>query len=183
MPELDAFARRIDFSKLSTKQFVQLLDALDMLGKTGAGFELSTMRTETFVWIISQASTEQLDALMAKPNLRHVVFSEIFRRMSDHVRPESGTNEQVVVHWRFSGGTGDDGFDRFQTVIDKGSCKSTMIQDLDPRATLTLTPVDFLKVATGNVNATLLFVKGRVKVRGDIPFAAKFADYFDLPHP
>ncbi len=181
--DIDAFARAVDPVRLDEKQFVQLIDLLDMLGRVGTGIELAAMRTDTFVWFVSRASTTQLDHLMSHAHLRGVVFGEIFRRMSEHLDPVKAATLRAVVHWRFTGGAGPDGYDRFETVIDGGTCESGQDPTADPRVTLTLGPTDFLRAVTGSVNVAMLFVRGRVKVKGDIAFAAGLINYFDLPKP
>jgi len=183
--DIDAFARAVDPRRLDDGQFVQLIDVLDMLGRVGTGIELAKMRTDTFVWFVSRASTTQLEQLMAHPHLRHVVFDEIFRRMSEHLDPARAATLKAVVHWRFTGGAdnGADDYDRFETVIESGTCASRREPTADARATLTLSPVDFLRAVTGEVNVAILFMRGKVKVRGDIAFAAGLINYFDLPKP
>lgn len=181
--DIDAFARAVDPVLLDEKQFVQLIDMLDMLGRVGTGIELAAMRTDTFVWFVSRASTEQLEHLMEHPHLRTVVFDEIFRRMGEHLDPEKAATLSAVVHWRLSGGAGPGGYDRFETVIDNGTCTSGEDPTADPRVTLTLAPTDFLRAVTGSVNVAMLFMRGRVKVKGDIAFAAGLINYFDLPRP
>lgn len=181
--DIDAFARAVDPKRLDEAQFVQLIDVLDMLGRAGTGIELAGMRTDTFVWFVSRASSAQLEQLMAHDHLRHVVFGEIFRRMSEHVDPVRAADLRAVIHWRFTGGAGDGGYDRFQTLIESGTCTSARHPTADARVTLTLSPVDFLRAVTGTVNVALLFMRGKVKVRGDIAFAAGLINYFDLPKP
>ncbi|MGH3758694.1 SCP2 sterol-binding domain-containing protein [Actinophytocola sp.] len=181
--DIDAFARAVDPQRLDEAQFVQLVDVLDMLGRAGTGIELAGMRTDTFVWFVSRASTAQLEHLMAHGHLRHVVFGEIFRRMSAHVDPVRAADLHAVVHWRFTGGSGDGGYDRFQTMIESGEATSGRHPTADARVTLTLSPVDFLRAVTGTVNVALLFMRGKVKVRGDLAFAAGLINYFDLPKP
>jgi putative sterol carrier protein len=177
--DIDAFARAVDPELLDEKQFVQLIDVLDMLGRVGTGINLAAMRTDTFVWFVSRASVAQLGDLMAHPHLRHVVFDEIFRRMSEHLDPVKAATVSAVVHWRFTGGADD--YDRFETVIENGVCTSGREPTADARVTITLAPTEFLRVVTGGVSVTMLFVRGKVKVKGDIAFAAGLINYFDLP--
>jgi putative sterol carrier protein len=179
----DAFARSINVAKLDEAQFVRLIETMHMLGQAGTGIELSALDTETFVWIIAQASAGQLDALMAHSELRPVVLNEIFTRMSRHLDAERAARLTAVIHWRITGGYEHGGFDRFQTVISGGICTSGIVQDRDPRATVTVAPADFLRVTTGIASAPLLFIRGRVKVKGDIAFAASMTNYFDIPKP
>jgi SCP-2 sterol transfer family len=181
--DIDAFARAVDPRLLDEAQFVQLIDVLDMLGRVGTGVHLAAMRTETFVWFVSRASPGQLDRLMSHPHLRHVVFTEVFRRMSEHLDPARAESVEEVVHWRFTGGSTDDGYDRFETVLTNGTCTSGTEPTADASVTLTLAPTDFLQVVTGGVAVATLFMRGRVKVKGDIAFAAGLINYFDLPTP
>jgi len=181
--DIDAFAHAVDPVRLDEKQFVQLIDVLDMLGRVGTGIELAAMRTDTFVWFVTRASTEQLEHLMTHAHLRRVVFDEIFRRMSEHLDPVKAATLRAVVHWRLTGGAGSGGYDRFETVIEGGTCKSGPDPTADARVTLTLGPTDFLRAVTGSVNVAMLFVRGKVKVKGDIAFAAGLINYFDLPKP
>ncbi len=176
--DIDAFARAVDPVLLDEKQFVQLIDTMDMLGRAGTGVNLAAMRTDTFVWFVARASATQLTGLMAHPHLRHVVFDEIFRRMGEHLDPHKAATLRAVVHWRF---TSDDGYDRFETVISDGVCTSGTEPTADPRVTITLAPADFLRLVTGGVHVAMLFMRGKVKVRGDIAFAANLINYFDLP--
>jgi putative sterol carrier protein len=178
--DIDAFARAVDPQLLDEKQFVQLIDTMDMLGRAGTGVDLAAMCTETFIWFVSRASAEQLTDLMAHPHLRHVVFDEVFRRMSEHLDTAKAATLEAVVHWRFTSGTDDD-YDRFETVIENGVCTSGREPTADPRVTITLAPADFLRVVTGGVHVAMLFMRGKVRVRGDIAFAANLINYFDLP--
>jgi putative sterol carrier protein len=177
--DIDAFARAVDPELLDEKQFVQLIDVLDMLGRVGTGIKLAAMSTDTFVWFVSRASPAQLDDLMAHPHLRHVVFDEIFRRMSEHLDTAKAATVRAVVHWRFTGGADD--YDRFETVIENGVCTSGREPTADARVTITLAPTEFLRVVTGGVSVAMLFMRGKVKVKGDIAFAAGLINYFDLP--
>jgi hypothetical protein len=181
--DVDAFARAVDPELLDEEQFVRLIDVLDMLGRVGTGVNLAAMCTDTFVWFVSRASTEQLDRLMAHPHLRHVVFGEVFRRMGEHLDPARAADVRAVVHWRFTGGDTADGYDRFETVLHDGTCTSGTEPTADARVTMTLAPADFLRVVTGGVGVAMLFMRGKVKVRGDIAFAAGMINYFDLPKP
>ncbi|WP_285500065.1 SCP2 sterol-binding domain-containing protein [Actinokineospora sp. NBRC 105648] len=180
--DLDGFADAIDPARLDPGQFVRLVAVLEMLGSAGTGIELAGMRTETFIRFLGRASREQLEELTSHSELRHVVFAELFRRMSEHLDTARTGELRAVVHWRFTGGA-DDGYDRFETVIDRGRCVTRDMPTDDPRVTVTIGPVDFLRAVTGAVSLTMLFLSGKVKVKGDIAFAAGLIGYFDLPRP
>ncbi|MBM7770939.1 hypothetical protein JOD54_001143 [Actinokineospora baliensis] len=176
--DLDGLADAVDPGKLTAGQFVQLMEVLHMLGDAGTGVELSGMRTETFLRFLGRASRDQLDELTAHLELRPVVFDELFRRMADHLSLERAGGIRAVIHWRF---TGRDGEDRFETVISGGRCTTGPEPTADPRVTITIDPVDFLRALTGAATLPMLFLSGRVKVKGDIAFASGLISYFDLP--
>ena len=60
-------------------------------------------------------------------------------------------------------------------------CRVTDEPSWSPRVTLTTDGVDFLKLVTGNVSGPKLFMTGRLKVEGDLMFAAGAAALFRLP--
>ncbi|MDT7726975.1 MAG: hypothetical protein QOI21_3551 [Actinomycetota bacterium] len=178
---INAFADKIDLRKLNADQFIQLLETLHMLGTVGAGVELSSLSTEVLVDIVQRASKEQVKAIADHPELRAVFLDEIFRRMSEHFLKDKARHVNFVVAWRFSEGTGDDGFDRFQTVIEDGVCVSSTDLGRAPDTTITLSVDDFIRMATGNAAVAAMFVTGKVKVKGEYAPAVRFSSYFDIP--
>lgn len=181
--ELDALAAAINFGRLTDEQFIQLLEALFMLSETKAGVELATMRTDSLVTLIARASKGQLRALSNHPTLRPFIIEEIFRRMSDHLIPEKTKYLSAVVSWRFPAANGQGGYDKFQTVVEEGTCVSAGDLGREPDTTVTLSVYDFLRMATGVAAVAPMFVAGRVKVKGDYALAAMFSTYFDIPKP
>jgi putative sterol carrier protein len=178
---INAFAQRIELAKLDPEQFVRLLETLHMLGTTGAGVELPSLTTETLVGIVGRASKEQIKAIANHRELRSVFLDEIFRRMSEHFLPERAKNVNIVVGWRFSDGYGEDGFDRFQTVIEDGVCVSSADLGRSADTTVTLSADDFIRMATGTVAVATMFVTGRVRVRGEYAPVVRFSSYFEIP--
>lgn len=180
---INGFAAKIDLGKLTCEQFVQVLETLHMLGNTGAGIELSSLSTQVLVDIVRRSSKEQLKSIAEHPELRSVFLDEIFSRMSDHFLPERAKHIDFVVSWRFSDGDGEDGFDRFQTVIEDGVCVSSTDLARTPDTTITLSVDDFIRMATGNAAVAAMFVTGKVKVKGEYAPAVRFSSYFDIPKP
>ncbi|MGW4482499.1 SCP2 sterol-binding domain-containing protein [Amycolatopsis sp. NPDC004368] len=180
---VNGFARQLEVGKLTPAQFVQVLETLHMLGTAGAGIELSSLTTQSLVDVVNRASRDQLKALADHPDLRAVFLDEIFRRMSEHFRPDRARHVDFVVSWRFTGGDGEDGYDRFQTVIESGACVSSTDLSRAPDTTLTLSVDDFIRMATGASAPAAMFVTGRVKVKGEYAPAVRFSSYFDIPKP
>lgn len=181
--DVDAIARAIDPTQLRDGEFVSLLGSVDRLAGAGAGVDLSTMGARTFAGLIGRASKEQLQEVLARPELRILILDEIFRRMQEHLRVERARSVDAVVHWRFSGGSGEDGYDRYASVISGGTCSTSREASAEPRVTITMSPYDFLRLITSNASAPVLFMTGKLKVRGDLAFAASMMGLFDLPRP
>lgn len=180
---VDAFARQIDFDKLSAAEFVQLLETLHMLGSARAGIELGSLETATLVDLVARASKEQLSGVAEHSELRSVFLDEIFRRMSDRLILQKTNSVSLVVCWRFTDGDGEGGFDRYQTVIEDGVCVSSTNIARSPDTTITVSVDDFIRMATGNVAVPTMFMTGRVRVKGDYAPAVRLSGYFDIPSP
>jgi putative sterol carrier protein len=180
---VNAFAEKLVLGRLTPEQFTQVLETLHMLGSVGAGIELSSLSTDVLVDVVRRASRDQLKAIADHPELRSVFLDEIFRRMSEHFSPTRARHVDFVVSWRFSEGTGEDGYDRFQTVIEDGVCVSSADLSRTPDTTITLSVDDFIRMATGNAAVAAMFVTGRVKVKGEYAPAVRFSSYFDIPKP
>jgi len=47
--------------------------------------------------------------------------------------------------------------------------------------TITTDGVNFMKLVTGNAAGPMLFVSGKLKIAGDVPFAARMTSLFTIP--
>lgn len=177
--DIDVIARGVDPKKLGQDEFADLLAALGVLADGGADLDLAKMDAQNFARIISRASKEQVEAVTSRPGLRERVLDEVFRRMEAHFRTDRAGATRAVVHFRLTGGAS--GEDVYEAVIEDATCTINKGETRDPRATVTLGPVEFLKLATGNASAPVLFMTGKLKVKGDLGFAAGFMTLFDVP--
>src|SRR5699024_1047950 len=181
--EFDTFARTTEVAERDERQFVQLLETLRILDDAEAGYQLRHLSTDTLAAIVRDASKEQLNALEEHRELRRVFLDEIYDRMSQHFLPDKAAQTELVLSWRFSGGNGTGGYDRYQTIIEDGRCRSGRNLARQQHTTLTLCVADFIRLATGNANIATMFVSGRVRVKGDYAPAVRFSSYFDMPKP
>jgi putative sterol carrier protein len=63
-----------------------------------------------------------------------------------------------------------------------GRCEtSTTPTTDDPRLAITVAPVDFVKVVSGNANPVIMFMSGRLKAKGDMGLAANIQNIFAVP--
>ena len=110
---------------------------------------------------------------------RDVLLGEVFRRFPEQLTA-AGKRQNAVIKWRI-GDRPDGGHDRWFVVLRGGGCEVGRDLDLKPRVTLQLGALDFLKVATGNANPVRLYLRRRLKVRGDLLFAARMERLFRVP--
>lgn len=143
--------------------------------------DLSELGPGDFARLVRDVPTEELDELMSGP-MRRAVLDEIFGRMRDQFLPARAGSRSAVVHWVITGQAGTDP-DRYELVIADGSCRVRTPPESEPRVTLTLGPVDFLKLTSGNANGTTLFLTRKLKLDGDLGLGAGLLSMFDIPKP
>ena len=147
----------------------------------GAGeLDPTTVDANQLAKNMAQATDEQLAELMSGP-MRGQILGEIFRRMSEHFRADAARDTEAVIHWRIGDGP-DDGVDEYETVISGGACDVHEGFQADAaRVTFTIGGADFLKLVTGNAAGPMLFMSGKLKIEGDLMFAASAAGLFTVP--
>jgi predicted lipid carrier protein YhbT len=110
------------------------------------------------------------------------IVEEVFRRFGERLS-EQGRRQAAVIEWRLRG-IGDDGADvqRWFVVLADGECRTGRDLDSKPRVTLELGALEFLKLVTGNANPVAMFMAGKLKIRGDLLFAARVQGFFSIPN-
>lgn len=181
MTESNAITRlgETDPRAVSREEFVELLRAASELAATDSGVDLGSMPPEHFARLISRASTDQIEAVMARPELAERILDEVFRRMGSHYEPETARDTEAVVRWRI----GKDPVTavRYECVLSGHTCTVNKTPEHEPRVTITVGPVEFLRLASGNASAPALLMKGKLKVAGDVGFAAGLTKLFHIP--
>ena len=143
--------------------------------------DLSTVDASVLTRLVTDSSPEQLEAAMADPAIRGRVLDEVFRRMGSYVKPEKVQNMHSVVRWRLTGGAGPGGYDRYETTLSNGAFTVSREMIQQPRVTITLSPANFLRLIAEQATPAVLFVTGKLSVKGDLGFAAGLIGYFNLP--
>ncbi|MPY77552.1 MAG: sterol-binding protein [Actinophytocola sp.] len=185
--DTDAIVRAADPAQLDKSGVRRLLDALHRISAAVPSFGLGDVESTTFATLIAASSRAQLDAVFAAPELRTALLAETFRRMERHVRADRVGQLRAVVRWRLTGGTdngSNGGYDRYECHFADGGCTvRTGATGGTPRTTITVSPIDFLRLTTRQTSPAVLFVTGKLTVKGDLGFAAGLIRYFDLPSP
>ncbi len=146
------------------------------MSEEARSIDTSAVDAQEFARTVGQARDRELREAMAGP-MRDEIIAEIFKRMEQHYR---GGAKSAVIHWRISGRP-DGGEDHWEAVIARGRCATSPAPSSDPRVTLKLDGVNFLKLVTGNASGPTMFLTGKLKVEGDLMFAAGIQSMFAIP--
>ncbi|MBB4687354.1 SCP2 sterol-binding domain-containing protein [Amycolatopsis jiangsuensis] len=183
VPDVNAVADAVDPRELGREDVRRLFAALLRRSADEPAFALEKVDPARLATLVARASRAQLEAVVAERELREQVLDEIFTRMGAHIRVDRARSLHAVVHWRLSGGVGEGGYDRYETTISQGACTVSHEMREKPRVTITVAPVDFFRIITHQATPAVLYVTGKIKVKGDLAFAAGLIGYFDLPLP
>ncbi|MPZ25397.1 MAG: acyl-CoA synthase [Micromonosporaceae bacterium] len=141
--------------------------------------DIASIEPAEFTRLVKSTPDAQLAEVMAGEH-RAGILAEIFGRFPKQFRADRAGSTSAVIHWGIAGGAGG-GSDTYQVVIENGTCTTSSTADRDPRLTLSLGAVDFLKVVSGAGNPVMMFMSGKLKAKGDLALAANIANLFDLP--
>ena len=110
--------------------------------------------------------------------MRSLVVGEVFRRMPSQVKPAAAPPD-CVIRWRIGQGK------KVETwfCVFEGRRVKTTTRDPEtpPRTTLEISAPDFLRLATGSEFPMAMFQDGRMKISGDLFFAAQLQAMFEIP--
>ncbi|MER7440074.1 SCP2 sterol-binding domain-containing protein [Micromonospora avicenniae] len=132
-----------------------------------------------FAQLVKSTPDDKIAQVMAG-DLRGKVLSEVFNRMPSLFRADRAGSTNAVIHWTITGRP-DGGSDTYEVVIENGTCTVPETPQRDPKLTLTMGPVEFLKIVSGGANPVMMFMTGKLKAKGDLGLAANIANLFDIP--
>jgi putative sterol carrier protein len=141
--------------------------------------DFTSVDPKKFAQIVKSTPDSQLAEVM-QSDLRAKILDEVFGRMPASFRADRAGSTNAVIHWVITGRP-DGGADTYEVAIADGACTVSDSAQREPRLTLTLGPVDFLKVVSSNANPVMMFMTGKLKAKGDLGLAANIANLFDLP--
>jgi putative sterol carrier protein len=141
---------------------------------------LSGIEAEDLAKLVASATDEQLAEGLADEENRKRVLDEIFRRMTEHVNPEKAKGVDAVIHWQILDRP-DGGVDEYEVVIKDGAATLSEEPNQDARITFKSKPVDFIRLVSGNAAGPMQFMSGKLKIEGDLMFAAQMTSIFRIP--
>lgn len=139
----------------------------------------ATMSTTQFAQLVQGLSDKEIRTIMAG-ELREPVISSIVDRFPEQFRPEKAEGVNARVNWRVTGGPGG-GHDLFAVVIADGTCQVEREPTEEPTVSLMVGPAEFARLMTGEGNPVMMFMTGKIKLRGNAATALAFQGWFDIP--
>jgi putative sterol carrier protein len=141
--------------------------------------QLPELEDHEYAALVAGATDEQLEEGLARN--REVLLEQVFQRMPERFLAHKAGDLNAVIEWRIRRPEGRGESDRWQVVIENGSCRSVRGVSAEPTVTFTLNGVDFIKLITGNASGPMLFTFGRLKIGGDLMLAARVQGFFEVP--
>lgn len=88
--------------------------------------------------------------------------------------PEKAAGVDTVVQFKFTGSE----VSEWYVVVKGQTCQATPGMHPSPKMTMTVDADSYLKISKGELDPTMAFMKGKVKVSGDMGVALKMGQYF-----
>lgn len=104
------------------------------------------------------------------------VLEQIFTRMPEAFLPDKAQGVTATMQYDIAT---DDGVKSWTVTIDNGTCTTSQGSTDNPRITLQLGIVDFVRLIFGQAEGPQLFMGGKLKLQGDMMFAMQMQSYFD----
>ena len=88
--------------------------------------------------------------------------------------PEKAAGVDTVIQFKFTGSQASEWY----VIVKDQKCQSIPGIHPSPKMTMTVDSDDYVKMSIGEMDATMAFLKGKVKVAGDMSVALKMGQYF-----
>ncbi|GIE30586.1 hypothetical protein Ait01nite_036310 [Actinoplanes italicus] len=129
---------------------------------------------------VKNASSSELRELLDRYG--KTVLTALAAGMPDVFRADLAGPLDAVVQWHVFDRSGEDS-EVFDLHIAGGRCRLAEPGAAKPRLVLHLNEVDFVKMTTGNAGARVLFLRGKLRARGDLGLVNRLPSLFDVPRP
>jgi len=141
--------------------------------------KFASVDPQQFAQLVKSTPDAQIAEIM-RSDARGKILDQVFERMPALFRADRAGSTSAAIHWTITDRP-DGGSDTYEVLIENGACTVNNTPSRDPRLALTMGPVDFLKIVSGNGNPVMMFMTGKLKAKGDLGLAANIANLFDIP--
>jgi putative sterol carrier protein len=101
---------------------------------------------------------------------------ETFQAMPSRFRADKAAGTNAVIQYDISG----DGGGTWHAVIKDGACAVNQGPGTNPNLTLQMASQDWLDMLSGKQSGQMLFMSGKLKVKGDMGLAMKLGSMFAM---
>lgn len=101
---------------------------------------------------------------------------ETFEAMPGRFRADKATGTNATIQYDISG----DGGGTWNAVIKDGACTVNQGAATNPNLTLMISAQDWLDMLSGKQSGQMLFMSGKLKVKGDMGLAMKLGSMFSM---
>ena len=101
---------------------------------------------------------------------------ESFDAMPSRFRADKATGTSAVIQYDVSG----EGGGTWNAVIKDGACAVSPGAAQNPNLTLQISAQDWLDMLSGKQSGQMLFMSGKLKVKGDMGLAMKLGSMFSM---
>jgi putative sterol carrier protein len=101
---------------------------------------------------------------------------ETFDSMGPRFKPERAAGTNAVIQYDISG----EGGGTWHAVIKDGTCTVAEGAGTNPALTLSMSAQDWLDMTSGKQSGQMLFMSGKLKLKGDMGLAMKLGSMFAM---
>jgi putative sterol carrier protein len=102
--------------------------------------------------------------------------SETFEAMPGRFKPDRAAGTNAVIQYDISG----EGGGTWHAVIKDGTCAVAAGPGTNPSLTLQMSAQDWLDMTAGKANGQMLFMSGKLKLKGDLGLAMNLGSMFSV---
>ena len=124
---------------------------------------------------IKDMSDEDL-AVVLKDMGSDDTLRSIFEGMRDSFKPEAAKDVNATVQYDIDTG---EGVKNWSVTFADGTCSVSDSPATDPRLTIAIGLIDFVRLIFNQVQGPQLFMSGKMKLQGDMMWAMQMQNYFE----
>jgi alkyl sulfatase BDS1-like metallo-beta-lactamase superfamily hydrolase len=152
--------------------------ALDQVRRLAA--DAPTQLADGFTKLVRDSPPERLEQVMRSP-ARRPLLDGIFWQLPKQLDTARARDLRTSIRWCITG-RADDGVDTYHLYVENGQARTSREPSTEnPRLTITMDGVEFLRLVSGNSDPMSAYFKGRIQLTGDILAAAQLAQMFKMP--
>ena len=137
---------------------------------------LSEITPEQFAQLVKGASEAEIKDVVRSSGTGPVL-TRVFEGMQQRFRADQARGVTAKVQFVIE----DEGPHEYFVDFNDGSCRTGAGTIDEPRVTLRLGLVPFLRLISGQAQGPQLFMTGQLKIAGDLMFAPRIMNFFDVP--